>query len=166
MARSAGRWDGESSAIGSCELGDAGNDCRLQIIMNDKADMASYDKAVTAKKKNGSVSGVPVAEMGDAYSRDTLALTDKILAYAAFPDPADPARIKLVKELKGDLPAWVSRYARGGNARKVSARKIYVVADAISAHFANNGLGPFPKAKLAKLVVDVRAAIDLVAEGK
>jgi hypothetical protein len=27
-------------------------------------------------------------------------------------------------------------------------------------------LGPFPKAKLAKLVVDVRAAIDLVAEGK
>ena len=68
--------------------------------------MASYDNAVTAKKKNGSVSGVPVAEMGDAYSRDTLALTDKILAYAAFPDPADPARIKV---------RWVGGWGRRGH---------------------------------------------------
>jgi hypothetical protein len=33
----------------------------------------------------------------------------------------------------------VSKYARGGSARTVSARKVYVVADAISAHFATNG---------------------------
>ena len=68
--------------------------------------MASYDKAVTAKKKSGSVSGVPVAEMGDAYSRDTLALTDKVLAYAAFTDPADPARIKVGAGSGARRPAW------------------------------------------------------------
>ena len=139
----------------------------------------------------------------------TLALTDKVLAYAAFADPADPARFQVgrrgrraggagrcsstldwqpawweadgrrppalaplcgwprhqgaegcwplhntpppqpldhpppscqvIKELKADMPKWVSKYARGGSARKTSARKLYVVVDAISGHFASNG---------------------------
>ena len=46
---------------------------------------------------------------------------------------------QLIKELKAEMPAWVSKYARGGSARTVSARKLYVVVDAISGHFAANG---------------------------
>lgn len=37
------------------------------------------------------------------------------------------------------MPKWVSRYARGGSARKASARKVYVVIDAVSGHLAANG---------------------------
>lgn len=47
--------------------------------------------------------------------------------------------LQLIKELKAEMPAWVSKYARGGSARTVSARKLYVVVDAISGHFAANG---------------------------
>lgn len=39
--------------------------------------------------------GVPVAEMDQAYYTSTLALTDKLLAYAAFADPVDPARLQV-----------------------------------------------------------------------
>lgn len=46
---------------------------------------------------------------------------------------------QVIKELKAEMPAWVSKYARGGSARTVSARKLYVVVDAISGHFASNG---------------------------
>lgn len=52
-----------------------------------------------------------------------------------------PTPLQVVKELKADMPAWVSAYARGGSVRATSARKIYVVVDAISAHFASNGWG-------------------------
>lgn len=33
----------------------------------------------------------------------------------------------------------VSKYARGGSARKQSARKFYIVIDALQGHFAANG---------------------------
>ena len=47
--------------------------------------------------------------------------------------------LQLVKELKVEGPQWVSKYARGGNVRATSARKFYIVIDALSGHFASNG---------------------------
>lgn len=58
---------------------------------------------------------------------------------APFPFILPHCFFQIIKELKADMPAWVSKYARGGSARTVSARKLYVVADAISGHFASNG---------------------------
>lgn len=163
----ASRWDGESSAIGSCALGAAGDDCRLEILRQDQAKLDSYDTIGNESGKVGGMqSGVPVATLDAAYVKATLQLTDKILAYASFADPADPARFQIIKELKADMPAWVSKYARGGSARTVSARKLYVVADAISGHFASNGLGPMPSGKLNKLKADVEAVRELLAQGK
>ncbi|KAL4437176.1 hypothetical protein ABPG75_004315 [Micractinium tetrahymenae] len=162
-----GRWDGESSAIGSCPLGEEGTECRLSILQEDKSKFSSYEQtADNAGKVGRSAYGVPVAQLNTKYAKDTVALTDKILAYASFEDPTDPERFKVIKELKAEMPAWVSAYARGGSVRATSARKIYVVVDAISAHFASNGLAPIPPAKLRKLVADVEAGLEALAEGK
>lgn len=38
-------------------------------------------------------------------------------------DPYNKERIALVKKLKVDGVAWVSKYARGGSARSLSARR-------------------------------------------
>ncbi|EFN59252.1 hypothetical protein CHLNCDRAFT_137539 [Chlorella variabilis] len=163
------RWDGESSAVGSCELGEAGDACPQAILAGNPAVLGSYDAKAGGKRGAQWAGGVPVADMGAAspYARDTLALTDRVLAFAALNgDPANPERIQLVKELKTEFPGWVSKYARGGSARTVSARKVYVVVDAISAHFAQNGLAPVPKTKMAKLEGDVQVALAALAEGR
>ncbi|KAI7840082.1 hypothetical protein COHA_006212 [Chlorella ohadii] len=163
----ASRWDGESSAVGSCALGAAGDDCRLQILKQDRAKLDSYEATANETGKVGGMqSGVPVATLDAAYVKATNQLSDKILAYATFADPADPARFQVIKELKAEMPAWVSKYARGGSARTVSARKLYVVVDAISGHFASNGLAPLPASKLNKLKADVEAVQELLAQGK
>ncbi|PSC68646.1 Photosystem II repair PSB27-chloroplastic [Micractinium conductrix] len=161
------KWDGESSAIGSCPLGTEGTECRQQILLNDRSKLASYDqsKDQAAGKVGKSASGTPVADLSTAYAQDTVALTDKLLAYAAFEDPVDPARFAVIKELKAEMPKWVSKYARGGNVRAVSARKVYTVVDAISAHFTSNGLAPLPAAKLRKLVVELNEARVSLGEG-
>lgn len=61
----------------------------------------------------------------------------RCLAHLHFIQPGSD--LQVIKELKAEMPAWVSKYARGGSARTVSARKLYVVVDAISGHFASNG---------------------------
>lgn len=38
--------------------------------------------------------------------------------------------------------AWVGAYAKGGGARTLSARKLYVVIDAVQGHMASNGWVP------------------------
>ncbi|PRW58412.1 photosystem II repair PSB27- chloroplastic [Chlorella sorokiniana] len=163
----ASRWDGESSAVGSCALGAAGDECRLRILQQDQSKLDSYESTANETGKIGGMqSGVPVATLDAAYVKSTVQLTDKILAYASFADPVDPARLQIIKELKAEMPAWVSKYARGGSARTVSARKLYVVADAISGHFASNGVGPLPSSKLNKLKADVEAVRELLAQGK
>ena len=82
------------------------------------------------------------------------------------PLPLLPLLPQLVKVIKASGPQWVSKYARGGSARKLSARKVYVVVDAVQAHFATDGLAPLPRPKLAKLVADVAEARQLLSEGK
>jgi hypothetical protein len=54
-------------------------------------------------------------------------------------DPYDKARPPLIKLLKTDSANWVSQYARGGSARKLSARTFYNAVDAVSGHIASNG---------------------------
>lgn len=168
QALPASRWDGESSAIGSCPLGDEGAECRQRILNKDRAGLASYEQMEqNAGKVGKSASGVPVSDLSTVYARDTVSLTDKVLLYADYNvDPANPDRLKLIKELKAEMPTWVSKYARGGSVRAVSARKVYVVVDAISAHFATNGLGPMPPNKLKKLVVEVQEGRDALNLGK
>lgn len=41
--------------------------------------------------------------------------------------------------LKSDARLWTSKYARGGSVRKPSARKIYIVVDALQGHLTSNG---------------------------
>lgn len=48
-----------------------------------------------------------------------------------------------LQTLKTDGAAWASKYARGGSARKLSARKFYIVVDALQGHLTTNGIPPF-----------------------
>ena len=50
--------------------------------------------------------------------------------------------VQAIAAIKADGSKWVSKYARGGSARKQSARKFYIVIDSIQGHFASNGCGP------------------------
>lgn len=68
--------------------------------------------------------------------------------------------------LRKDGSAWVSRYARGGSARKLSARRFYIAVDALQGHLASNGMAPFPKNKLPVLLSNVAQAEALIAQGK
>lgn len=71
-----------------------------------------------------------------------------------------------VQILRKDGSAWVSKYARGGSARKLSARRFYIAVDALQGHLASNGFAPFPKNKLPVLLSNVKQARDLIAQGK
>lgn len=48
-------------------------------------------------------------------------------------------RVPLIKVLKAEGLEWVSKYARGGSARKESARRMYIAVDALIGHLASNG---------------------------
>lgn len=129
--------------------------------------LESYAQAANNSSKASSVitSGVPVAEMGDKYERDTRVLAGKVRTYLQA-DPYDAARIKLAKELKTEGPAWAAQYARGGSARRSSARNIYVVVDAVAGHVASYGMAPMPAVKVGKLVSQLQEAELALAAGK
>jgi hypothetical protein len=40
-------------------------------------------------------------------------------------------KCQVIAQIKKDGSAWVSKYARGGSARKQAARKMYIVVDAL-----------------------------------
>lgn len=165
--QSSAAWDGESSARGSCPFGPEGDECRFQTITRDSKQ--SYTEAADNSTKRATASGpgagVAVADMDSAYARSTVALAQGYRQYAAL-DLYDPERIQVIKRLKAEGPAWVSKYARGGSARKLSARKMYIAVDALQGHLASNGFAPFPPAKLRKLVADVDEAAELLQQGK
>lgn len=71
-----------------------------------------------------------------------------------------------VQELRKETGQWVAKYARGGSARKLSARRFYIAVDALQGHLASNGVAPFPKAKIPVLQSNVKQARDLIAQGK
>jgi len=130
-------WDGESSAVGSCPLGDTGIECRKAQLAKDG--LGSYSSAANnAAKIGGAAGGVPVASLDGPYATETYALGNSILTYATL-DLYDPARVDLVKTLKREGQDWVSKYARGGSARTASARRFYTAVDSLLGHLASNG---------------------------
>jgi hypothetical protein len=157
-------WDGKSAATGSCALGDAGDECRRASLARDQ--LASYSSAKSNSSKLGNAaSGVPVADLNSQYVLETRKLGDAIIKYATA-DPYDEERLALVKQLKADGPVWVSKYARGGSARTLSARRFYIAVDAVEGHLASNGLAPFPRNKLEKLKTDIEDTDRLLEQGK
>ncbi|WPT11984.1 Coatomer subunit alpha-1 [Picochlorum sp. SENEW3] len=163
-AEALARWDGSSAAIGSCPLGEAGEECRKGELAQDA--MLNYSqvsgKDANSTKVGGKATGVPVSDMStSAYAKDTKALASAIESYVSL-DPYDEQRVELVKMLKKEGLEWVSKYARGGSARKVSARTFYIAIDAIQGHVASNGYAPFPRSKATKVLADVNKAMDLL----
>lgn len=157
-------WDGKSAATGSCALGDAGDECRKASLAQDQ--LASYSSAKSNSAKLGNAAtGVPVAEFNSQYVSETKKLGDAILRYATA-DPYDEERLALVKQLKAESPVWVSKYARGGSARTLSARRFYIAVDAVQGHLASNGLAPFPRNKVEKLKTDIEDTDKLLEQGK
>ncbi len=71
-----------------------------------------------------------------------------------------------MQELRKETGQWVAKYARGGSARKLSARRFYIAVDALQGHLASNGQAPFPRQKIPVLQSNVQQARDLIAQGK
>ena len=71
-----------------------------------------------------------------------------------------------MQELRKEAGQWVAKYARGGSARKLSARRFYIAVDALQGHLASNGQAPFPRQKIPVLQSNVQQARDLIAQGK
>jgi len=101
---------------------------------------------------------------GAEYTQATVALSEVVDKYFTL-DPYDPERATLVKTLKMDGAAWASKYARGGSARKLSARKFYIVVDALQGHLTSNGFAPLPPAKTKLLQKNLNETRDLLARG-
>ncbi|KAG7671750.1 hypothetical protein Ndes2526B_g07351 [Nannochloris sp. 'desiccata'] len=161
-------WDGESSAIGSCPLGEAGTECRTQLLARElgQGKLGSYDAAQQNGAKIGvKATNVPVSNLGSQYAKDTAAVAESTLKYIKG-EVDDDSRPALVKVLKKEGQEWVSKYARGGSARTLSARKFYIAVDQVQGHLAFNGYAPFPKNKVAKVEGDITDALRLIEEGK
>eukprot|EP00879_Flechtneria_rotunda_P031146 GHRR01033999.1.p1 GENE.GHRR01033999.1~~GHRR01033999.1.p1 ORF type:complete len:113 (+),score=28.65 GHRR01033999.1:205-543(+) len=108
---------------------------------------------------------VPVGDLNDEYTRSTRDLANKIGQYITK-DVYDKARQPLIKSLKTDGLAWVSKYARGGSARTQSARNMYIAVDAVQGHLASNGLAPLPSMKAKVITQTVGKALTYLDEGK
>lgn len=102
--------------------------------------------------------------MDDTYVRESATLSEAIIKYGTL-DLYDPQRVQVINLLKTDARNWTSKYARGGSVRKPSARKIYIVVDALQGHLTSNGFAPFPKTKMTKLLGDIEDAKALLAKG-
>ena len=158
-------WDGVSSATGSCPLGEEGIECRRQLLANDNLENYGQMSNNAKKVSRSPTTGVPVSEMGSKYVQDTLDLAGDIETFINL-DLYDERRPTLVKTLKRKGQAWASEYARGGSARKSSARTFYIAVDSIEGHFASNGMAPIPSNKLAKLSSSIEQTRTLLEEGK
>ncbi|KAL0030894.1 hypothetical protein WJX77_012084 [Trebouxia sp. C0004] len=164
QAKAAFGWDGESAALGSCAIGPPGDECRRQVLLRDSSQKEDYKGSQRTSASMPNV-GVPVSQMDDSYTKESATLSEAIIKYGTL-DLYDPQRVQVINLLKSDARLWTSKYARGGSVRKPSARKIYIVVDALQGHLTSNGFAPFPKAKMAKLLGDMQDAKALLAEGK
>ena len=160
-----GRWDGASSALGSCPVGDAGDGCRARLLAADVSKGIDVSAAANAGSAGPVSSAAGTAATLDAgYVSATQKLAADIQAYLALASD-DPARIPAGRALRADGGAWVAKYARGGSARAPSARKFYIAVDAIMGHLAANGAAPFPAAKAPKLAASVADVVALLDKG-
>jgi hypothetical protein len=155
--------------VGSCAIGDEGDACRRNLLMKDrsKSDGSSYGTQMQRSGQLGDAitTGVPVSVLDDEYGRATVKVAALVEKFAGL-DLYDPERVKVIAEIKKEGGAWVSKYARGGSARKQAARKMYIVVDALQGHFAANGYAPLNPAKLKKVLDNVEECKSLLAAGK
>lgn len=161
-----GVWDGKSSALGSCAVGDAGDECRRATLARDAGRGEGYSSQIKGSATLQSNSaGLPIADLSGPYATETVALAGSIRSYLALA-PADPTRIPAGKALKAAGAAWAAKYARGGSARAPSARRMYIAADAIQGHLAANGAAPFPASKADKLIASLDEVEGLLKAGR
>jgi hypothetical protein len=103
------RWDGESAAIGSCKLGEAGDECRANVLAKDK--LLNYGQVSNSSsgKISGSATGVPVSNLDSKYARETTALAETLKNYMNL-DPSDDTvdRQSIVKTVKKESLDWQS----------------------------------------------------------
>lgn len=156
-----GRWDGTSSALGSCPVGPAGDGCRAGLLAADVSKGIKLSGASSGASAPLSAASTTAATLDGPYAAATRSLAADIKAYLALA-PDDSTRIPAGRKLRADGAAWVSKYARGGSARAPSARTFYIAVDAIMGHLAANGAAPFPAAKAPKLAASVDGAVALL----
>mmetsp|Transcript_2723 Transcript_2723/g.6012 ORF Transcript_2723/g.6012 Transcript_2723/m.6012 type:complete len:224 (+) Transcript_2723:156-827(+) len=143
---------------------EAAEACRKRLIERDAGKQENYND-VSERKGFGTVSGVPVSVLDDEYSRSSIALIDEIEKYCTL-DLYSKERVPLIKKLKVDANSWVSKYARGGNVRSLSARKLYIAVDGVTGFLASNGLAPFPNAKAKLVMANLEESRAFLLEGK
>ncbi|KAK9835261.1 hypothetical protein WJX84_001454 [Apatococcus fuscideae] len=148
-------------AASTCPTGDEGIECKRRIIQEDK--MQAYPSP--GSKSLQAVSGVPVAEMKDDYTKATYALTEALQKYITL-DPYDKERFEVIKSIKENARQWAGKYAPGGSARKLSARKFYIAVDAVNGHLVAYGLSPYPKNRVPKIQDSIDQTRALLQQNK
>ncbi|KAK9819323.1 hypothetical protein WJX74_006254 [Apatococcus lobatus] len=148
-------------AASTCPTGDEGIECKRRIIEEDK--MEAYPSP--GSKSLQAVTGVPVAEMKDDYTKATYALTIALEKYLSL-DPYDKERIKVIQSIKENGRQWAGKYAPGGSARKLSARKFYIAVDAVQGHLVSYGMSPYPKARISKIQDSIDQTRALLKDNK
>lgn len=81
-------------------------------------------------------------------------------------DVQDKSRIDAIATIKKDGAAWVSKYARGGSARKESARGFYILLNEVIGHLSSNGLAPMASKQRNLVLADLDKAYARIQEGK
>lgn len=141
------------------------DECFRGLIKKDEGKQESYGSVSSRKFELVGGDRIPIAVLDNEYAKATVALGEQIQRYADM-DVYDKARVPLIKAIKTDSASWVSKYARGGSVRAQSARKMYIAIDALSGHFAANGLAPCPATKLKVVLGNIDEALVLLSEAK
>lgn len=156
-------FSGTPTVCADQDTGEAADECRAKILARDAGNQEDYSKF--EGRTSRVVQGVPVSVIDDEYTRSTLDLAEKLETYFVI-DVYDKQRVPLIKQIKADSQAWVSKYARGGSVRKQSARRFYIAVDTVLGHLASNGLAPFPARKAGTVKGSIEEAKALLADGK
>lgn len=113
-----------------------------------------------------SLSETRASEMDPASLAALCSAQNVLFAVRKFSWLVPRRRPALIKQLKGDAATWVSKYAPGGSARKLSARRMYVAVDAVMGHIANAGLAPLPGGKFKVVEASMKDAVAFLADGR
>lgn len=156
-------WDGTVKG-GNCELGEEGDECRLQEIGKDQKKLI---ESVRKGSDNAptSTSSQAVSKIDEEYFKSTDELIQEINAYLEL-DVFDKRRREATGEIQTNGKTWVSKYAPGGSARLQSAQKIYVIVDSLLGHFAQNGFAPLPQDRKTSIQTGMESASLLLAQNK
>ena len=154
---------------GECPLDETGSDCRMSSLRDAKS--LAYDEELKSGTRSGgnrgtlSANGSATSKADATYFAKTVALeaeVERVLALDVF----DPTRAAAVAALRKDANAWVSEFAPGGSAKRLSGRAFTNGLNQLQGHFAFNGLSPIPASTLSKVVRNLAETKAALAEGK